>query len=338
MGIKVSYSAVESYLTCSEKFRLERIEKIIPEEIRTPLMFGKACDSASELIFKDKIKGENYLAYDEANMLKILKDNLVNIDYQGDQINAIYSTKVKYSKADVQPELLLEEDIKLIREFIDSKNIELENIYQYIEWFKNQKKHKQDEIEVYNYIAHHALYRKGELLLKALKQWVDDNIEEVISIQRYFKIENEEGDVLSGLIDLEAILKRDPNKVYTLDLKTSTGAKSAYPDGCVEESKQLAIYSEFSNPDCGYVVLDKAIKVRNPRVKIHEVYGVVDESIRDEVFEMVDKALVGIKANIFEKNFDACISKHGKCSFYEYCRSGDRKGLVPRYPEKVVDN
>ena len=79
-------------------------------------------------------------------------------------------------------------------------------------------------------------------------------------------------------------------------------------DGCVEESKQLAIYSEFSNPNCGYIVVDKGIKVRNPRVKIHEVYGVVDEEIRDEVFDMVDRALVGIKEGRFEKNFDACIS------------------------------
>lgn len=32
-GINLSYSAVDSYLSCSEKFRLERIEKLMPEVV-----------------------------------------------------------------------------------------------------------------------------------------------------------------------------------------------------------------------------------------------------------------------------------------------------------------
>ena len=328
-GINLSYSAVDSYLSCSEKFRLERIEKLMPEVTGMALIFGKAIDEASEIIFRDKMKTDQYLKFDRKVMMSLLKYRLTNVEYQGKTIYGVTSTKIKYSKADVQPELLLPSDIISIRNYLDTKGLEVENIYQYIEYFKDKKSPDDEEIELYNYIAHHALFRKGELMLDVLKEWADNNLIEVKSFQRFFQIENDEGDVLRGLIDLEAILKSAPNKVITIDLKTATNAVKQYPDDIISRSKQLAIYSEFSTSDVGYLILDKEIKKREPRVRLREVYGVANDELKDEVFDRIDEALMGIKAGKFEKNLDNCFA-FGKCFAYDLCRNGSKTGIVKK--------
>lgn len=332
-GINLSYSAVDSYLSCSEKFRLERIEKLMPEVTGMALTFGKAIDEASEIIFRDKMKTDQYLKFDREVMLGVLKYRLLNIEYQGRIEYGLTHTKIKYSKADVQPELLLPSDLLSIRNYLESKGLEVENIYQYIEYFKDKKSPDEEEIELYNYIAHYALFRKGELMLDVLKEWADNNLIEVKSFQRFFQIENDEGDVLRGLIDLEAILKSDPNKVITIDLKTATNAVKQYPDDIISRSKQLAIYSEFSTSDVGYLVLDKEIKKREPRVRLREVYGVANDELKDEVFDRIDEALMGIKAGKFEKNLDNCWN-FGGCSFRGLCHYGSMKGLEKRVFDK----
>ena len=342
-GIRLSYSAHSTYQLCSEKFRLERILKIVPETIATPLFFGSACDQASDVIFKAKMKskatGKFDTKFNRDEMIARFKDAMTVIDYQGEKINITKSTKVKYSKADVQPELLEESDRELINKFLAEKELEVDSIEDYIEYFKEKKERDPEETEIYNYMAWFCLYRKGIMMLDRLVQWADENILEVISVQNYFKLENEDNDVFSGLSDLEAILVSDPNTIYTLDLKTATGAKKSYPDGCIETAEQLHIYSEATgNEKVGYIVLEKAIKVRAPRVQLREVYGTVTQEQRDRVFETIDETLQNVRAGKFEKNPNACFN-FGKCTYYSLCHYGKMEGLVPRIyaSKKEVD-
>lgn len=338
-GIRLSYSAIEVYNTCSEKFRLERILKLVPTSIATPLFLGSAFDQASEVIFKAKMKGsdDKYLSvFSQDEMVANFHQALSVIDYQGDKINITKSTKVKYSKADVLPELLEPEDIEAINKYLIEKEIELDSIEEYVEYFKAKKERIEEEVEIYNYIGWLCLYRKGLMMLDALKEWSDNNILEIKSIQNYFKIMNEENDTFSGLSDLEAILIDDPNTVVTIDLKTSSNPKQQYPDNCIETSKQLAIYSETTgNEKVGYLIVSKDIKKRKPRVQIRTVFGKIEAKQRDEVFEIIDNTLQNVKLGKFEKNTDACW-QFGKCSMYDYCFKGDRRGLVDRiYAPKI---
>lgn len=326
-GLLVSYSAIDTYLSCSEKYRLERILKIVPESINTAFMFGKSVDSASEVIFKSFMKGG--LPFDRNDMLNRFKESLTTIDYQGEDIHAPTCLKVKYSKADVQSELLEKEDLKVIQEFIDKSDLEVTNISQFIDYYKDTKIKVEDETSIYNFIAWHCLYRKGILMLDRLAQWANDNIVEVISIQKKIEVENDFGDKLIGFLDLEAILKSDINKIRTLDLKTATQPKQQYPDNKIEESMQLHIYAEATQLDVGYIILDKEIKKKEPRVRIRGLYGTVTEEQLDKTFEKIDLAMEGIRAEKFEKNTDACW-RYGRCSFADLCHKGEMKGLVPR--------
>jgi hypothetical protein len=325
-GLMVSYSAIDTYLSCSEKYRLERILKIVPESINTAFMFGKSVDSASEVIFKPFMEGNP--EFDRKEMLDRFKTSLTTIDYQGEDIHAPTCLKVKHSKADVQAELLEKEDLKIIQEFINKSDLEVTNISQFIDYYKDTKVKIEDETSIYNFIAWHCLYRKGILMLDRLKLWADENISEVKSIQHKIEVENDFGDKLIGYLDLEAVLKFD-NKLRTLDLKTATQPKSQYPDDKIASSDQLTIYANFTQKQVGYVILDKEIKKKEPRVRIRELYGEISEEQLDSVFEKIDLAMEGIRAEKFEKNTNHCF-KFGPCPFINLCNKGEMKGLVPR--------
>lgn len=325
-GLTVSYSAIDTYLSCSEKYRLERILKIVPESINTAFMFGKSVDSASEVIFKSFMKDGP--KFDRNEMIDRFKTSLTTIDYQGEDIHAPTCLKVKYSKADVQAELLEKEDLKAIQEFVDKSDLEITNISQFIDYYKDTKIKVEDETSIYNFIAWHCLYRKGILMLDRLKQWADDSIVEVKSIQHKIEVENEFGDKLIGYLDLEAVLKFD-NKLRTLDLKTATQPKTQYPDDKIASSDQLTIYANFTQKQVGYVILSKDIKKKEPRVQLRELYGEITEEQLDKTFEKIDIAMAGIKSKKFEKNTNSCF-RYGKCWAYDYCTSGSMKGLVER--------
>jgi len=325
-GLLVSYSAIDTYLSCSEKFRLERILKIVPESINTAFFLGKAVDDASEVIFKPFMKGG--LPFKRKDMLDRFKERLTTIDYQGEDIHAPTCLKVKYSKADVQSELLEKEDLKAIQDFIDKSDLDVTNIQDFVDYYKDTKIKVEDETSIYNFIAWHCLYRKGIMMLDRLKLWADENILEVVSLQRKIEIENDFGDKLIGYLDLEATLKRD-GILRTLDLKTATNAIKQYPDDKISKSMQLTIYAQATQKQVGYVVLSKDIKKREPRVQLRELYGEITEDQLDDTFEKIDLAMEGIRAEKFEKNVSSCFL-YGKCSMYGLCHSGDMKGLVPR--------
>lgn len=329
-GLTVSYSAIDTYLSCSEKYRLERILKIIPEAINTAFFLGKAVDEASEVIFKPFMKGEKEYSRDE--MISVFRDRLTNIQYQADIIYAPTSLLIKYSKADVQPELLEKKDLKLIKEFIDKSDLIIENIPNFIDYYKDTKVKVEDEKAIYNYIAWHCLFRKGIMMLDRLKQWADDSLLEVISIQRKIEIKNDTNDVLIGYLDLEAKMKSD-GQIRTLDLKTASNPNKTYPDDKIATSMQLHIYAEATQKLVGYVILDKEVKKKEPRIRVRELYGEVTEEQLDHTFEQIDKAMNGIKAEKFEKNTEACY-KFGICSFYNLCHRGDMKGLINKISNK----
>lgn len=329
-GIRVSYSSIDTYLTCSEKYRLERIIKIVPEMINTAFVMGSSVDKASDVIFRPFMKDAK--PYDRNEMLNVFKDSLTTIDYLGEMIHAPTCLKVKYSKADVQSELLEKEDLKVIQEFIDKSDLEITNIQQFIDYYKDTKIKVDDETSIYNFIAWHCLYRKGIMMLDTLRLWAEENIQEVVSIQRKIEIRNDNDDLLIGYIDLEARLKRD-GILRTIDLKTASKPKTQYPEDKISKSMQLAIYSEVTQKAVGYVVIGKEIKKKAPRVIIHELMGEITEEQLDDTFEKIDLAMEGIRAEKFEKNLSACFS-YGKCQFYDLCYNGKPKGLIDKATNK----
>lgn len=322
--MKLSHSALNKFVECGYAYKLHYIDKLRSLEEPSSLTFGLAIDQAfaAMLLPSDRTPEKAFeLAW---NKKRILTGN------------------ERFSKADLDTELLTEEELKL-------------------------------SVNEQSFIS---LKRKGELMIKALREQVMPNIEKVIAVQHRVKLENQDdsGDAFIGVIDF-VVKYKGYDKPIIMDLKTSS---VKYKPESVKESQQLCIYvyaagEEFKTDLAGYVVLDKKIRktrtktctkcshtvvnntsktcnndVNNKRCGAEwktntafsvDVYTIVDSihiDTEEKVLDLIDKSHDEIKRGVFVQNWDSCISPtyHRKCAYYEYCRSGSMEGLVKLGKEK----
>lgn len=195
-----------------------------------------------------------------------------------------------------------------------------------------------------------SLQKKGHIMLKALREKVLPNIEEVIAVQEPITLtnQNESGDEFIGFIDF--VLKyKGYDKPLIGDLKTSS---VLYKPSSVKESPQLGVYTyasqeKFKTDLAAFFVVGKKIrKIRhqtctkcghnevNSRahtcpatiagkrcegkwdVRLEfdaDVTVIVDQITAKEeqdVIKLVDDAYNKIKAGEFHQNWNSCINKY----------------------------
>lgn len=318
----LSYSQISTFKDCSEKFRLERIERLRPTTTSSAFFFGSAIDSAVEAMlvnFKsDDIHGKGCDAFKKAM-------ELTNVDINKKKYNGNDALlKINFSSGDIQLDLI--HDISIV-EFASNLGIEINNKYtidNFLEYYKAKKTPDEDETLLYNFIAYSCLISKGGLFILELCNWIKKNVAEVHYIQKKILLKNNKGDSFIGFLDFVVTLK--DGRKFLIDLKT-TSSMSYYQEGCVEQSPQLAIYSEdLGIRNAAYLVIEKNIRKRKPRVRLHFIEGVITEDQLDKVFKEIAEATVDIKKGKFKKNKDACF-KFGKCPYYDLCHFGKKKGL-----------
>lgn len=181
--------------------------------------------------------------------------------------------------------------------------------------------------------AWQSLRRKGELMICAYADEILPRIREVYAVQGNIDVANQNGDVLTGKIDL--ICEWEDGRIILFDNKT-TSVK--YTEDSVKESDQLGTYfdmvkDQYGLDACGYITANKYIK-KNDVVTIDVVIGNVDELVIEKAYEDYDEVLRSIKAAQFPQNFSSCINKFGKCQYYDYCHNGDKTGLVEKKKER----
>ena len=169
------------------------------------------------------------------------------------------------------------------------------------------------------------------MLLEALVEWIDENVAETIACQKKIEIENELGDKFIGYLDF--IVKLKDGRTVLIDLKTSSNPKLYYPSDSASNSRQLGIYSQEEGiSEVAYLVADKKIRKRVPRVRLSFVEGVITEEHLDNVFSEIEEVTIEIKDKLqkgkesFSKNLDSCDLYSG-CPYKQYCKSGSLKGL-----------
>ena len=239
---------------------------------------------------------------------------------------------VRFGAGDVDANLV---DQKHVNDACDRLKIDQINKKDFLEYCKQKRKRKSalDSTEQYlfNYIAWISLEQKGLMLVEKLSEWIEENVVEVHSAQKKIEISNENGDSFIGFLDFIATLKN--GKKVLVDLKTSSNPNAYYPEDSASKSVQLGIYSQQEKlPNVAYLVADKKIRVREPRVRLKYVEGVITEEWLDEVFDMIEEATEAIKeklpkgAEAFEKNLDSCNNYSG-CEYRGLCERGSMQGL-----------
>lgn len=329
-NINVSFSALETYEQCSEKYRLRYEERIVSEKIPSPLFFGSAIDSAVELFLLQKKK---ILSDRELDLL--LNENAYSMfDKCMSEQNGILLEKnpdCEYFYSDFEPSILKAEDLTKLSKLYP-------NIQDFFEFFNKCKiklKEKEDLSKnskiLFNHLCWMSLYRKGELLLKAYEESILPEIEEVFDIQKEIELLNESGDRLRGKIDFIASFKDHPDIIYICDNKTSS---EAYRDDSVSNSTQLSIYSEAENSsNACYVVLQKKIRIKEPRVRTQIIKDIVSEEQKQKTFDFVESKLNNIACGEFSKKDSPkeCHFFGKKCPYYLYCwNNKDMTGLYKK--------
>lgn len=164
----------------------------------------------------------------------------------------------------------------------------------------------------------------GQMMLETYNSDILPLFDEIIDIQIEKKINNEDGDTLSLVVDF--IVKLKDGRLVLMDNKTSS---KPYKDDSVKTSPQLALYSEyFENKYCGYIVLLK--KLKDGKIAHQVLVDEISEEFTQSVFDGLEEKMGMIKAEIFEKNEKNCWSFGKRCPYWDACKKNDISGLIKR--------
>lgn len=177
----------------------------------------------------------------------------------------------------------------------------------------------------------HSLMHKGKIFLTEFNAQIMPQIKKVIAVQVEEYIKNSTGDELQ--IKADFICEWKDGRILLVDNKTSS---VKYADDSVETSEQLATYFDplqerFGLTACAYVVIPKKTnKKKLPPVQIDVIIGEVKEETIEATFKTFETVMNGIKEAKFERNWNNCLNKYGKCVYYNLCHNNDMTGLVEK--------
>jgi hypothetical protein len=329
LSIDVSFSALDCFEQCSEKYRLRYRERLTSEKIPSPLFFGTAVDAAVELFL---LKRKVNLTEKELDLL-LNEDAYSVFDKTMREQNGALLEKnplCEYFYSDFDPNILLPEDFKALTKSYPSIT-DWEEFFAYCK--KSIKTHgelKPGSKIAFNNLCWLSLYRKGEMMLKAYERDILPEIQEVFDIQKEVQLLNESGDRLRGKIDFIASFKDDPSLRHICDNKTSS---EAYKADSVANSIQLAIYCEAEACDrASYVVMEKKMRLKEPKARTQLIKDTISDEHKQKTFDIIEQKLNNIAcAEFYKKDSPKECHFFGKpCEFFNLCWHGRMDGLKKR--------
>lgn len=235
--MKLSHSGINSYTTCGHSYKLQYIDKIVSKYKGSALYFGSAMDEAFNFMLLNK---------DDKDVLKdsiaIFEEHWkVNVDKYGVRTEMETNPFVLYSKWDYDPDLLEKPDWAIL--FKNAKN-PFEFRKEIEEKLKTTEFEDLDVVEqsFYNLGTWLSLKRKGAILLRAYYEQLLPQIKEVIAVQKVYTLEDEDKDILNGVIDF--VCKLQDGTIVVADNKTSS---LEYEQDSVKTSTQLSLYKRVLN-------------------------------------------------------------------------------------------
>jgi hypothetical protein len=271
VGIRLSHSSKNTWLTCGRKYELHYLLKLRSRIMSSALLFGSAVDNALNIMLSKK---------DEAGVLELAIHEFNRCWEQGDDfqrkpVDLPLNPNIKYYRNDYDHDLLdkpeWRELLKYDSKFFDTKNevdalIKLKTPWEDI---------PEEKRMVYNYANWLCLQKKGHMLLTAYHKDILPKIKSVVAVQTKVELDDGEGNILNGVVDYIAIIDGkqfgfDYDPVTLLDNKTSS---EEYDSDSVKGSEQLATYQAILNiqeadPEhpwkhkielCGYTVMSKKL-------------------------------------------------------------------------------
>jgi len=349
-------------MDCPTKWKYHYVDRLRSKTQHAALAFGSAVDAAITSLLKQSEKNpEDIFAY-------FWRFQEIN----GKQTYLPSSTNIVYANSDYDEELLLEEDIfKLKEEFkLENPLAEVQKIYSEKDYLGFDGL-PEERKKILNYANWLSLYRKGLLMVQAVREEVMPKIKKMHGAQVYCKLENDVGDLIVGYADMVAEWEGYDEPII---FAFKTSAKD-YAIDSVLTSPQLTLYvhslsNNYSNTRrAGYIVLNKNVRKNrtktctkcgyvnegtshktcnnsveglrcagewkselDPKIHVQVVIDLIPEKTEQIVLENFDYINASIKNGVYHRNFSSCVKPYGKCTFYNLCYKDSMDGL-----EKLED-
>lgn len=364
-NVRLSHSSATMFADCSMKWKYWYKDKLRPTTQSAALLFGSAVDQGVNALLKGSDKTP------EAMFEYFWRFQDVN----GERTYLPKSIDIVYSNTDYDEELLLEEDILKMKEELQLEDPldSVGKVYKLKDTvgFDNLSP---DQKLVLNYANWLCLKRKGLLMIQAVKDEILPNVEEVLSVQEYVKLENSEGDSIIGYVDFVCRWK-GYDKPIVFDFKTSS---IEYTKDSVLTSPQLSLYvhalsEKYGTRNAGYLVLSKNVRKNkkkvcskcnyenegtshktcnnmiegsrcnsewnvtlNPKIWVQIIVDEINNIVENNVIDNMDWINKSIKMELFHRNMSSCIKYNGKvkCPFYNKCYNGSEDGIIKQVPKE----
>jgi len=321
--MKLSHSSKSKYKECPARYDFHYNKRYRTKSINSSLFFGSAFDEAVSRLLLDKKK--ELTPKEELDMMftaKELFDRHMTITSVNGVAEIIPDFLLSnYTRADMDVSLLDDSDLhKYNDKFKTSLTLEgLKNNGLILdEYYRSSPSMLEIEVLQRNYIAWLCLYKKGLMLIDEYETNIMPKIHEVYSVQKVISLKNENDDEITGLIDIELSFIDEPDVRYIVDNKT---ASVAYKPKDLDESEQLNLYAYAEGvSNIAYIVAEKAIRKRDPRVRVNILKGEVDEIFAESVIDEFEDILTKIENKEFKPNFKSgCVFFGRQCEYYSIC-------------------
>lgn len=363
MANKLSHSAVSKYQTCGMAYKYHYIDKIRPKVHSAALVFGNAIDNAlNEMLLRTDKSPED-----------VFINSFTHTTINDESVYVPTYTELVYKAGDWDFDLLTEDDFDSVKKAVEDGAIQ--EYDDYLEVYTNLRKRKTekgfdsldtDEKRFFNLMNWLCSKRRGLLMLKAYRKKVMPKIIKVHTVQKKVTLKNQDGDEITGYIDLVAEVKGHGNVI--LDNKTSS---KEYVDGVILTSPQLSLYmhilgEEYKTRKAGYIVMLKTVmknrkkvcsvcgndgsggrhktcdakiegkrcdgewnETIDPDVHIQFMVDEIPQQTEDIVIENFDNTNEAIKSGVYTRNFNSCHNHFGSlCPYFQKCWRGKDTGLV----------
>ncbi len=345
-SLKLSNTRRDKYGGCPARYNFHYNLKYRTKALSSALFFGVAVDEALNRMLLDK---KAAITNEEKKLMELTPEEtfikyMSDTNHNGKNVHIPRFRHCVYAKADFDSALLSEADLELIGHDLDYCKAHVEWYHQELKTYQkmdmpigralgfdaNVSNIREKDIDTFNLINWYSLKRKGLMILEAYREEIMPQIHEVHSIQERVNLPNGSGDIIDGVIDFVASFVDDPETVYVVDNKT---ASQAYKQDKLTESDQLHLYAYYKELEhIAYIVCEKGIRKREPRVRISILKGAVDDDHTDNLLDSYEDTLYNIREENFNPNF-----KSGCTFFYKQCEYWDLCHRETFNSEKLVD-
>jgi hypothetical protein len=318
--VKISYSALSTYIDCPYKYKLHYIDKLRPQTVGSALVFGNAIDKAVDTLLQSKDLNKAKQVFD--------KEFATTKGPLGNTIDTRSSSLIVYNLNDVDWDLISEDSSNPQWDSLSRKgHIILEGFDRHIVPKVIRVLAVQPNIELENEKGDKVI-GKADLIV----EWENGEIHAVDVKTSGMMYEKDSVQKSTQLAIYNAALK-DKYKIdkcaYWVGLKNINKNKTKRCVKCGMDGSGTNYKNCHRGDGKNRCKGEWDITIR-PTAYIQTVIDNVDPLFEQNTIANLNEVAYAVNERVFFRNYNNCIKPWGPCQFYKVCHSNSLDGLVKK--------